>query len=197
MVFTTWKSILTPMRNQTGFAACLITCIFLSSCHKGSHTADFFDRKELPQQTIIDGHIDRSSYGRRQMHLEAPRIEQFGEPNPRTVYPEGVKMWIYSDNKEVKAYIEAGYAVSRDKSQITEVRDKVKIIDYQSGDTSYLDELFWNSQLHQIYSRKPVKSVNGNRVTYGDGFESDENFESPLILHQRGTIEWKEDQDEQ
>ncbi|MBR6330572.1 MAG: hypothetical protein IKR79_02860, partial [Bacteroidales bacterium] len=61
-----------------------------------------------------------------------------------------------------------------------------------SGDTSYLNSIIWNSAEHRIFSRDTIKSVNGARVTYGDGFESDDEFTAPRILHQRGTMTFDE-----
>ena len=71
---------------------------------------------------------------------------------------------------------------------MVEARNNVVSVDFRSGDTSYLNSIVWNSSEHRIYSDDTIKSVNGQRVTYGDGFESDDNFNEPRILHQRGTI---------
>lgn len=178
-----------------GLAVCLITCIILSACSNDAESVRFFEQKVLPLQTVTNGKVDRSEYGRKQVHLEAPKIVQYGEPDPRTEYPDGIQLWIYdSESHNLKAYVKAGFAVSHDNTKLTEVRDKVVIIDYGTGDTSYLHDLYWNSQEKRVYSNKPVRSVNGNRVTYGDGFESDDNFDQPMILRQRGTIEWKEEE---
>lgn len=182
------------MGNQIGLLACLITCIILSSCGNSIEDVRFFEQKELPQQTVVHGKVDRSEYGNKQLHLEADRIVQYGQPDPRTEYPEGVKLWIYDDKThQLKTLVTAGRAITHDNTKLTEVHDNVVIIDFNSGDTSYLHDLYWNAAEHRIYSQKPVRSVNGNRVTYGDGFESDDNFDKPLIIRQRGTIEWKED----
>ena len=67
------------------------------------------------------------------------------------------------------------------------------IIDYDSGDTTYMESLIWDKKEKKIYSDKPLKSVNGSRVTYGDGFESDESFKNPQIFRQRGTLEFKDE----
>ena len=73
------------------------------------------------------------------------------------------------------------------------VRDSVVIIDLRSGDTVYLKNLTWNQAEHRIYSDTSLWSKNGQRLTYGDRFESDDSLHSPVIIHQRGTLEWKED----
>ena len=74
-----------------------------------------------------------------------------------------------------------------------EARNNVVVIDYNSGDTTYMESIVWDKNEKRIYSDKPIKSVNGGRITYGDGFESDESFKNPQILRQRGTLEWNEE----
>ena len=46
---------------------------------------------------------------------------------------------------------------------------------------------------HRVFSEHPLRSKNGQRITLGDSFESDDEFKEPHIIHQRGTIEWKEE----
>ena len=98
-------------------------------------------------------------------------------------------MRLFDKGDKLVADVKAGYAYSFDDKKIIEARKHVVIIDYRSGDTSYMESIIWNSAEGRIYSNDTVRSVNGPRVTIGDGFESDENFTSPQILHQRGTIQ--------
>jgi len=153
----------------------------------------FFDRQVLPDNTIRQARIQHSEYGRLQLLMEAPVIEQYSNPETKTVYPEGLKARFFDGVNNPTATLTARYAVSYDNRQLTKVQDSVVIIDLRSGDTTYLQELTWDAVQHRIYSEKPLRSVNGKRVTYGDGFESDDNMQSPQIIHQRGTVEWKED----
>jgi hypothetical protein len=74
------------------------------------------------------------------------------------------------------------------------VKDSVVIVDLQRGDTVYLQDLTWDQMAHRVYSPNPVRSKNGQRVTYGDSFESDDAFKTPVIIHQRGTLEWTEEE---
>ena len=66
------------------------------------------------------------------------------------------------------------------------------VIDYSNGDTVYLEDIIWKSNEDIIYSNHPVRAVNGNRVTYGDGFVSDENMNNLRIRRQRGVIEFQD-----
>ena len=182
------------LRNQMSLIACLIACILLSACSNDMEKIKFFDRKTLPDQIISNAHIDYSEYGHLKIHLNAPRIEQFSGVNAQTIYPKGVDLRFHDTMNAVRAYVRANYGISYDAQNLIKIKDSVVIIDYQSGDTSYLHDLTWDQELKQISSNNPVRSVNGKRVTYGDGFKSDENFENPIIVHQRSTIELKDEE---
>lgn len=172
----------------------LAVCMeLLSSCVGNIDKIDFLNTGNPPDQTIKNAHIQRSSSAKLQLIMDAPVIEKYSKPEAKTLYPKGVKLQFFDASGKPKATLSARYAISYDSKQIMMARDSVVIIDLNSRDTSYLEELTWNSAEHRIYSDKPLRSVNGARVTYGDGLESDENFTNPLILHQRGTIEWKEE----
>lgn len=163
----------------------------LTACRNDMEKVAFFDKKELPQQSIDSVSMVRSEHGHLQMKMDAPKIVVYEQPQKKTEYPQGLKMVIFDANKTA-ARISADYAFSLDEKKIMEAHKNVIIIDYQNGDTFYLKSLVWDQSDHRIFSNDPVKSINGQRVTYGDGFESDEEFTSPYIFHQRGTIEVEE-----
>ena len=60
------------------------------------------------------------------------------------------------------------------------------------GKTIYLKDITWKSDEDLIFSNHPVRSVNGQRITYGDGFVSDQRLENLHITRQRGIIEFQE-----
>ena len=162
--------------------------LLLCSCRNDMEKVRFFDRKDLPQQSIDSVKAIRSLNGKKQMMLIAPKVAVYDKPQKKTVYPEGIRMQIFDGGKKIAATIRADYAYSLDDKKIVEARRNVVVIDYSTGDTTYLNSLIWNSAEHRIYSNDTVKSVNGKRVTYGDGFESDDEFTTPYIRHQRGTM---------
>lgn len=152
-----------------------------------------FEPKSLPESTIKNARIQRSEKGRLQLVMSAPLVEQYSQPEPKTEYPKGVVMHFYDGYQRATGILRARYAVSYDKREVMQVRDSVVIIDLQRGDTVYLHNLTWNQMEHRIYSDTTVRTKNGQRVTIGDRFESDDAFEQPQIFHQRGTIEWEEE----
>ena len=148
-----------------------------------------FEHRDIPQQALDSVTVIRSDFGDRQMSLTAPSVVMIDKPEKMTIFPKGFDMHIFGDNgKNLVANITADSATSLDDRKIIKAHRNVVIMDFRSGDTTYLDSIVWESATHTIYSKAPVKSVNGQRVTYGDAFESDENFTTPIIYNQRGTM---------
>lgn len=176
-----------------GALALFLTCC-LMGCGNDIEKTKIFEPQQLPTQTIKNAHVQRSENGKLQMIMTAPLIEQYSKPEEKTEYRKGVYMRFYSGYKKPTAILRARYACDHTQRNVMEVRDSVVIIDLQRGDTVHLANLTWDKYQHHIYSDKPVRSHCGPRVTYGDSFESDDEFVSPLIVHQRGTIEWTEEE---
>ncbi len=174
------------------FIGCLaVTGLSLSSCANDMEKVRHFDRQTLPQQIVEDAEVEHSEKGQRQMRLVAPYIYKYSKPDAKTVYPKGVEVSFYNTDT-VSSHLTARYAIELEERNILMAKDSVVIIDYTEGDTIYLHDIIWNRKEKRIYSNHPVRAVNGSRVTYGDGFLSDDRFENPVIYRQRGTIEWVE-----
>ena len=154
------------------------------------------DRTDSAVQEVYNAHVRRSERGQLQLEVDAPLIQKYDRPKPRTLdrssKTKRVQLRLYDDKRKVKSLIEAGYAVSFDDRDIMEARDSVVVIDYRGGDTIYLQDLIWNSAEDRIYSDKPVRSKNGTRITEGDGFTSNQRMENMQIIRQRGVIEFKD-----
>lgn len=179
------------LQVRNGALALFLTCCLLG-CGNDMEETRFLQRKTLPSNTIKNAKIQRSENGKLQLLMTAPLIEQYTQPESKTEYRKGVYMRFFNGPNKPTATLKARYAVDYDRLGKMMVRDSVVIIDLQRGDTVYLKDLTWNKQEHRIFTDKPVRSKNGKRVTYGDSFESDDAFVSPVIVHQRGTLEWTE-----
>jgi len=184
---------ITPISNARSRLTVLLLASLLAACGNDIEKTRIFEPHALPDSTIKNARIRRSENGQLQLLMEAPIVRQYSKPEPKTEYPKGVKMHFYNGYNKPTGILTAHYAVSYDKRQETYVRDSVVIIDLQNGDTVYLQEVTWNQLQHRVYSDKPLRSKNGARITLGDSFESDDEFREPHIIHQRGTLEWKEE----
>lgn len=155
------------------------------------------DRADSADQELVGAHVHRSDAGHLQLELDAPLIQKYERPLPKTEYRsargEQVKMRFFDQNDgHLKVSIAADSAISFDDRDIMEAHGNVVVIDFSTGDTIYLIDLIWNSSDDRIYSDNPVRARNGNRLTEGDGFTSDESMENLQITRQRGVIEFNE-----
>lgn len=180
----------------TGLSTLSLTaCLLLASCH-GDKRVVPYDRSDSAVQEVFNAHVRRSERGRLQLELDAPIIQKYDLPKPRTVYrakgKDRVLLCFFDDEHRIKSSIEAGYAVSLDDRNIMEASDSVVVIDYGTGDTIYLVDLVWNSAEDRIYSDNPVRAKNGSRITEGDGFVSDQRMDNMHIIRQRGVIEFQD-----
>lgn len=141
--------------------------------------------------------MHHSTSGKIQMVMSTPLVQKYITPDKRTIYPEGLHVNFLNPDGSNRAYLWALRAEELTDNNMVQAHDSVVIIDYENGDTVYLKNLTWNRGEGRMYSNELIRAVNGQRLTYGDGFESDDQFTNPQIFHQRGTIEWSETQDEQ
>lgn len=170
-------------------------CCFMllcSGCTNDMETISMFTNRNLPSQELKGAEVRRSERGVLQMTLEAPLIQQYQTPEAKTVYPKGVELQFFDNQQQLRTTLRANYAISLDERNIMKAQDSVVVIDYQNGDTIYLEDIIWNSNEDRIYSNHSVRAVNGQRVTYGDGFVSDQQMQNLRILRQRGTVEVEE-----
>lgn len=154
------------------------------------------DRTDSADQVVRDAHVRRTENAQLQIELDAPLIEKYELPRPKTEFHsrdgQRVQLRIYGDGNTLKALIEANYAISYDDRDIMEAYDSVIVIDYKGGDTILLQDLIWNSAEDRIYSEHPVRARNGNRLTEGDGFTSNQRMDDMHIIRQRGVIEFND-----
>ena len=170
----------------------VLLCLSLCSCANDIEKIRFFDKQQLPSQTVKDATVRRSSSGNVQMIMTTSLVEKYDEPAKRTVYPQGLQVEFLNTDGTKRAFLWTLKAEELTDNNLVQARDSVIIIDFESGDTVYMKNLTWNRTEGRMYSNDLIRSVNGQRLTYGDGFESDEQFNNPQIFHQRGTIEWNE-----
>lgn len=182
------------MKRQNLILLLPLCSLLLAGCTNSIEKVRFFDRKVLPQQALTNAQILRSQHGQVQSAINAPTIEQYNEPDARTIYPKGIYVVFFSDSGDTNGSLRANYAISWDQPAVMLARDSVVIINYQSGDTVYLQELVWNREAGRIFSNYPLEAHNGQQVTYGDSFHSDDSMHHMQIINQRGVFVLEEDE---
>lgn len=132
-----------------------------------------------------------SQNGRRSYRFETPLLEGYtlgGEPYRE--FRRGVEVFTYLDDSlsTVDATLRANYAIYYPDRQLWEARGDVSV-EKHDGKRLYTQQLFWNARTRKIYSNVDSKFVHPRGVSYGEGFEADEDFKDWRFRRQRSRLE--------
>ena len=171
----------------------MLLCVFFASCSGDMKDIERFARQQNPPDLEInEARVRRSEAGRLHIELDAPTIRRYSKPDAVTIYPQGVDLRFYDEDGHLRTYLHANKATTYDERHIMRASDSAMVIDYTNGDTVYLEDIVWRQDDDVIFSNHPVRAVNGNRITLGDGFSSNANMTNLRITRQRGVIEINE-----
>ncbi len=181
-------------RTQTLYFCILFVSVFVFySCEE-----DWFGKKNKnfnnkPTQVMYDISLYRSERGQVQAHLTSSLVEIYSGDSARTVFRKGVNVLFFNDNLTDKARLKANYAVDYQGSDVVHLQDSVRIINYNSNDTIYCHDLYWNKEAKIVYSHNPIRRYTTNGQDYGDGLIANELFDSVTIINPHGkqTVEDK------
>ena len=121
--------------------------------------------------------------------MKSKQLDRYEGEQSYSKFPKGLDVIFYDQFKQVKTHLTANYAINYEDRRIMEVQNNVVIVDVKKGDTIYTEQLTWNQNRRIIYSNSFVKRVNKDgSILYGDGFDSDDNFEKYTLRRPRGTF---------
>lgn len=92
-------------------------------------------------------------------------------------FPEGITVEFLDNNKNVKSWLEAEYAIRKEREKKFYVRENVVLYNNRN-DKLETDELIWNEELEELYTNKPVKisQPSVGDTSFGFGFKADQEF---------------------
>lgn len=142
----------------------------------------------LPVETSRNIEIIYSDSANVKARLKSPFLKHFKvERNPYYEMPEGLHVDFFNIERVVESQLSAKYGVRYENQGIIELRDSVVAVNTK-GETLNTERLIWNEKTDKIYSNKFVKITTADKVIYGNGFESNQNFTRYRILDVKGII---------
>lgn len=92
-------------------------------------------------------------------------------------FPDGLLVEFLDDNKRVKSWMEADYAVRKDREKKIYVENNVVLYN-KRNDKLETEALVWDEDIEEIYTSRPVKISQPSRgdTSYGHGFRADQEF---------------------
>jgi LPS export ABC transporter protein LptC len=136
-----------------------------------------------------------SDSGRLKACLESPLMKSYEKPKAYIEFPEGFKVIFYDSALKPRSEITAKYGIRFEKTKIMEAKNNVVVKNIDKNEQLNTEHLIWDENKGIIYSEVFVKITRADEVLYGDGLNSDQNFENYTIKNPTG--EFKINPDEQ
>lgn len=151
------------------------------------------EREQVPSVVAKNIEILYTENGKIKIRITAPESHyfQFAE-EPYNEFPLGIEVNNFTDSLTIDSKLTANYAIYYENKKLWNARYNV-VAQNSKGEVLNTEQLFWDEQAKRIYSNDMVKVTRGEDVLFGEGFESDENFEDWVIKKPTGTMYVEED----
>jgi LPS export ABC transporter protein LptC len=151
------------------------------------------ERDQVPSVVAKAIEINYTEQGKIKVSVIAPESHyfQFAE-EPYNEFPKGIEVYNFTDSLTIDSKLTANYAIYYEQKKLWNARYNVVAIN-SKGEILNTEQLFWDEQAKRIYSEDMVKITSGDDVLFGEGFESDENFNDWVIKKPKGTLYVDED----
>lgn len=170
-------------------AAIFIAAMFFSCGNDIKEVQDFLAEKNLPIGAAKNVYLIHTDSGRVKTILTAPVMHDFSnrEDHPYTLFPEGVRLVSFNEKGD-SVILTAGYSITFSKTNISEVKDSVTIINPAERTKLLTSQLFWDSNEHYIYTEKKFTLITKFDTIYGEGFESNEDLSEVNMKSIKGSV---------
>ena len=151
------------------------------------------EREQVPSVVAKNIEINYTENGRLKVQVLAPESHyfQFAE-EPYNEFPLGIEVNNFTDSLTIDSKLTSNYAIYYEKKKLWNARYDV-VARNSKGEVLNTEQLFWDEEAKRIYSYDMVKITSGDDVLFGEGFESDENFNDWVIKKPTGTMYVEED----
>ena len=164
-------------------------CLFSGACSKGKTVVDSvsIDAQTLPLIRTEDANTLISDSGVTRYRLIAKVWEVYDNRDSYWYFPEGVYAEKFDSIFNVEGSIEADTAYYYDKKMLWHLIGNVKAINLQK-EKFETEELFWDERIAKIYSNKPIRIEQADKVIFGEGFESNQAMTDYYIFRTNAVI---------
>lgn len=121
------------------------------------------------------------------VRVVAKLMNRFQGEDPYTEMPDGVKVEFFDKEMKPSTTMTAKRAIKREKAQQMEAFGNVEVVNAK-GEKLNTEHLVWNEITKKISSDEFVKITTSDKIIYGKGFESNQDFTSYRIFKITGTI---------
>lgn len=171
-------------------AALLISCFFLFSCENSQKEIDNLYKKKIGIEEAKDIELIYTMGGKTKSILRSPLMLHVQDTIIYYEFPKTLSSDFYNETGVIESKLTAKYGRYTETKSVVFLKDSVKVINIQKGDTLYCDELYWdrNRVGTEFYTDKPVKIRTRTQTLNGTGLEASQDFKRKRILYPVGTV---------
>lgn len=140
----------------------------------------------LPLEIVYDVEIYFSDSGKIQALLSAPIMERVEGEDEYLEFPKGFKAVFYDSVSNPESEITAKYGINFETKEMMEARHNVIVKNFGKEEQLNTEHLIWDRKKKEIFSDVFITLTKPDEVLYGDGFTSDENFETYEVVNPTG-----------
>ncbi|MCF6280209.1 MAG: LPS export ABC transporter periplasmic protein LptC [Flavobacteriaceae bacterium] len=170
-------------------AVITMTAMFFSCGNDAQEVRDFLADKNLPIGVAENFHNIHTDSGRVDLKLSAPLLHDFKnrEKHPYTEFPEGIRIVKVDKNKD-SLVVTGNYAITYSKTSISEIKDKVVVVNHADYKKLLTEQLFWDQKTKYFYTEKPFTLITQTDTIHGVGFDASEDLKTFMAKQNRGSI---------
>ena len=171
-------------------AALISGCFFLSSCENSIKDIKALDAKTTAMEIAKKVNIRYSVSGHQKAILTAPLMYRVQDTVPFVEFPKTIHVDFFDEAEVIESTLDAKYAKYIETQSKVLLRDSVRFLGMENGDTLYCDELYWdkNRPVYQFYTDKPVQIRTKTQIINGIGFETSHDFKEKLIRNVTNSV---------
>lgn len=144
---------------------------------------------KAPDEVIqnLELHYTDSGYAR--VRVYAKLAEMYSTPKDITKLKDGLRVDFYSADGEITSTLTALYGEMDNTTGMVFVRDSVQLKNVAKKQLLETEELFWNQGDSTIFTHKNVVVTEPNKVAYGQGIKTNQEFSFYEFIKPYGRID--------
>ncbi|MCL2650160.1 MAG: LPS export ABC transporter periplasmic protein LptC [Candidatus Azobacteroides sp.] len=153
-------------------------CLFSATCSKGKTVMDTIevDAQALPLMHTENASSLISDSGVTRYRLVAKVWDVYDKhPDSYWYFPKGLYVEKFDSVFNVEGSIKSDTAYYYDKKMLWHLIGNVEVMNLQK-EKFETQELFWNEKTEKIYSNKPIRIEQADKIILGEGFESNQSM---------------------
>jgi LPS export ABC transporter protein LptC len=148
----------------------------------------FEQNDTIPVESGVKVEYFYSEFAILKTKMTALLMNRYEMPEPYIEFPKGFMIEMYDSAGNISSTISANWARRYEGKQLFEARYDVVVVDKVENKILNTNYLIWDERQNKIFSDQFVKITTPDKIIFGDGFESDQEFNEYKILQPKGEI---------